>query len=104
MARSKAGLTLLIVSVVVASSVHVFAQGTPLTQGPLTVTIPPGWTAQSPGMGPLKYYSQDSTPQQYLTLQFLPAEQTRWKCASATLRSWETWPASCGPARRRKTE
>jgi hypothetical protein len=76
MARSKAGLTLLIVSVVVASSVHVFAQGTPLTQGPLTVTIPPGWTAQSPGMGPLKYYSPDSTPQQYLTLQFLPAEQT----------------------------
>ena len=76
MARSKARLALLIVSVVVTSSMQVFAQGTPLTQGPLTVTIPPGWTVQSPGMGPLKYYSPDSTPQQYLTLQFLPAEQT----------------------------
>jgi len=57
-----------------ATSVTVFPQA-PLTQGPLTVTLPPGWTAQS-GLGPLKYYSPDSTPQQHLTLQFLPAEQT----------------------------
>lgn len=74
MAQSKAGLALLIV-VVVVSSTLVFAQGTPLTQGPLTVTIPPGWTKQSV-FETVKYFSPDSTPQQYLTLQFLPAEQT----------------------------
>ncbi|HEY2912372.1 MAG TPA: hypothetical protein VGK21_03355, partial [Candidatus Angelobacter sp.] len=56
---------------------RVFAQGTPLTVGPLTVTLPPGWTAQSLGMGPEKYYSPDSTPQQYLTLQFLPEQTTK---------------------------
>ncbi|HEY2360735.1 MAG TPA: hypothetical protein VGK36_06450 [Candidatus Angelobacter sp.] len=56
---------------------RVLAQGTPLTVGPLTVTLPPGWTAQSLGMGPEKYYSPDSTPQQYLTLQFLPEQTTK---------------------------
>ncbi|HET8889387.1 MAG TPA: hypothetical protein VFQ41_10825 [Candidatus Angelobacter sp.] len=58
-----------------ATSVTVFAQGTPFTQGPLTVMLPPGWTAQS-GLGPVRYYSPDSTPQQFFRLQFLPAEQT----------------------------
>jgi hypothetical protein len=56
------------------ASSTVFAQG-PLTIGPLTVTLPPGWTAQSV-FETVKYFSPDSTPQQYLTLQFLPAEQT----------------------------
>lgn len=75
MARSKAGLALLIVSVVVTRSMHVFAQGTPLKQGPLTVMVPPGWVKQT-NFGPVKLYSPESTPQQYLSVEFLPSEQT----------------------------
>jgi hypothetical protein len=75
MARSLAKLALLVSIIALAGSIRVWAQGTPLTVGPLTVTLPPGWTAQS-NLGPVKYYSPDSTPQQYLRLQFLPAEQT----------------------------
>jgi hypothetical protein len=57
-----------------ASSVAVFPQA-PLTVGPLTVTIPQGWTRQE-FFGTVKYYSPDSTPQQFLRVQFLPAEET----------------------------
>jgi hypothetical protein len=57
-----------------ASSATVFPQA-PLTIGPLTVTIPPGWTKQE-FFGTVKYYSPDSTPQQFLRVQFLPAEET----------------------------
>src|SRR5690349_1347887 len=56
------------------ASSAVFAQG-PLTVGPPTVTIPPGWTKQE-FFGTVKYYSPDSTPQQFLRVQFLPAEET----------------------------
>jgi hypothetical protein len=52
----------------------VFAQA-PLTVGPLTVTIPPGWTKQE-FFGTVKFYSPGSTPQQFLRLQFLPTEET----------------------------
>ena len=80
MARSLAKLALLVTTIALAGSIRVFAQatgasGTPLTLGPLTVSLPPGWTAQS-GLGPVRYYSPDSTPQQFFRLQFLPAEQT----------------------------
>jgi hypothetical protein len=64
------------ITLILASSGAAFAQ-VPLTVGPLTVTLPPGWTAQSRGMGPEKYYSPDSTPQQYLSLQFLPEQTTK---------------------------
>ena len=56
------------------ASSAVFAQA-PLTVGPLTVTIPPGWTKQE-FFGTVKYYSPDSTPQQFLRVQFLPSEET----------------------------
>jgi hypothetical protein len=58
-----------------ASSALVFAQSGPLTMGPLTVTIPPGWTKQA-NAGPVMLYSPDSTPQQYLRVEFLPSEET----------------------------
>ena len=74
MVRSRARLALPLVCFVITCSMHVFAQA-PLTFGPLTVTLPPGWTKQSV-FETVKYFSPDSTPQQYLTLQFLPAEQT----------------------------
>ena len=57
-----------------ASSAAVFPQA-PLTVGPLTVTIPRGWTRQE-FFGTVKYYSPDSTPQQFLRVQFLPSEET----------------------------
>jgi len=56
------------------ASSTVFAQ-VPLTVGPLTVTLPPGWT-KNDFFGTVKYFSPDSTPQQFLRIQFLPAEET----------------------------
>lgn len=58
-----------------ASSAVIFAQSGLLTMGPLTVTIPPGWTKQA-NAGPVMLYSPDSTPQQYLRVEFLPSEET----------------------------
>src|SRR5690348_13418101 len=75
MARSQARLALLVVFVLATSSMHVLAQGTPLTVGPLTVMVPPGWVKQT-NLGPLQLYSPDSTPQQYLRVQFQPSEET----------------------------
>jgi len=49
----------------------VLAQGTPLTLGPLTVTIPAGWFAQT-NVVPIRLFSPDSTPQQYFQVEFLP--------------------------------
>lgn len=57
-----------------ATSLAVFPQA-PLTVGPLTVTLPPGWT-KNDFFGTVKYFSPDSTKQQFLRLQFLPAEET----------------------------
>src|SRR5215831_4911889 len=57
-----------------AGSATVFPQA-PLTVGPLTVTLPPGWT-KNDFFGTVKYFSPDSTKQQFLRLQFLPAEET----------------------------
>jgi hypothetical protein len=63
------------ICLVLAVSVLLFAQGTTLTVGPLTVTLPPGWT-KNDFFGTVKYFSPDSTPQQFLRIQFLPAEET----------------------------
>jgi hypothetical protein len=68
------GLCFMICSVL-ATPVFVLAQGTPLKQGPLTVMVPPGWVTQT-NIGPVKLYSPGSTPQQYLSVEFLPSEQT----------------------------
>ena len=57
-----------------ATSANVFPQA-PLTVGPLTVTLPAGWT-KNEFFGTVKYFSPDSTPQQFLRIQFLPAEET----------------------------
>ena len=72
------------VCVVLAGSL-VFAQGAqvqrvppsggPLTLGPLTVTVPGGWMAQT-STSPAQIFSPDSTPQQYMQVDFFPAEQT----------------------------
>jgi hypothetical protein len=57
-----------------AISITVFPQA-PLTVGPLTVTLPPGWT-KNEFFGTVKYFSPDSTQQQFLRIQFLPAEES----------------------------
>jgi hypothetical protein len=67
------GLCFMICSVL-AIPVFILAQGTPLKQGPLTVMVPPGWVTQT-NVGPVKLYSPGSTPQQYLSVEFLPSER-----------------------------
>ena len=62
------------ITLILASSGAAFAQA-PLTVGPLTVTLPPGW-AKNDFFGTVKYFSPDSTQQQFLRMQFLPAEET----------------------------
>jgi hypothetical protein len=75
MPRLQPRLALLLACVAFTCPLHVFAQATTLTQGPLTVVVPPGWTQQANG-GPILLYSPGSTPQQYLRVEFLPSEQT----------------------------
>src|ERR1700756_3334859 len=61
-------------ALLLASGSAVFSQAS-LTVGPLTVTLPPGWT-KNELFGTVKYFSPDSTQQQFLRIQFLPAEET----------------------------
>jgi hypothetical protein len=68
---------LLMVGFVLAGSVCAFSQGTPVTVGPLTVTVPPGWNvpadrAENQGV---QIYSADSTLQQYLQVQVFAPQQ-----------------------------
>ncbi len=63
-----------LVCFVLAGSVLGFAQGTPLQVGPLTVTVPPGWTAQANG-DPVRIFSPDSTLQQYLQVDVFAPQQ-----------------------------
>lgn len=67
----------LLIAVVLAGSIFTFAQGTPLTLGPLTVNVPPGWKSNQLGNGQIQLYSPDSTLQQYFRIEFLPFEQTQ---------------------------
>jgi hypothetical protein len=79
MARSQTTLALLFISIALAGATQAFAQGgvpgKPLTVGPLTVMVPPGWTTQS-ALGPTLLFSPDSTPQEYFKVEFEPSEQT----------------------------
>ncbi len=75
MARSHTPFVLLFVCIAFTGSIALFAQGMPVTVGPLTATVPPGWT-RNEFFGTVKYFSPDSTPQQFLRIQFLPAEET----------------------------
>jgi len=63
------------ISFILVRPVFVFAQGVPLTLGPLTVTVPAGWIAQTNNT-PVRIFSPDSTPQQFFSVQFFPPEQT----------------------------
>jgi len=58
-----------------ATPVLAFGQGTPLTLGPLTVSVPVGWLSQT-NATPVRLISPDSTPQQYFQVEFMPVEQT----------------------------
>ena len=52
-------------------------QGTPYTAGPLSVTIPPGWT-KNDSFGTVSFYSPDSRPpQQFLRVQLSTEETTQ---------------------------
>jgi hypothetical protein len=59
----------LLICVCLASPAVLFAQGTSFSRGPLTVTIPAGWTGQT-SAEPARFFSPDSTPQQYFSVEF----------------------------------
>jgi len=61
--------------IAIASPASLFAQGTTLARGPLTVMIPAGWTGQTDG-DPVRFSSPESTPQQYFSLEFFNPQTT----------------------------
>jgi hypothetical protein len=65
----------LVIYIVLACGGVALAQGTPLTLGPMTVNVPPGWVAQTNSV-PVRLFSPDSTPQAYFSVEFMPFEQT----------------------------
>jgi hypothetical protein len=65
----------LILCFVLAGSALLFAQGAPLTLGPLTVMPPAGWAVQTNSM-PVRMFSPESTAQRYFSVEFFPPEQT----------------------------
>ncbi len=67
--------TLLLFCLLMAGASLLSAQAGPLTLGPLTVNVPPGWTRQT-NFGPLQLFSPDSTPLQYFKVEFEPPEQS----------------------------
>src|SRR5260370_44700 len=64
-----------VISLILAGSTLVFAQSRSFGLGPLTVVIPSGWSFQ-PNKGAIRFYSPDSTPQQYFAVEFFPQEST----------------------------
>ena len=70
-----------------ANSGLMFAQGTPLTLGPLTVMPPPGWVAQT-NVVPVRLFSPDSTSQAFFLVEFLPFEQTSQGVAEHHSQLW----------------
>jgi hypothetical protein len=58
-----------------ANPASLFAQGTPLTIGPLTVTVPAGWTGRT-DTDPVRFFSPESTPQQYFSVEFRNPQTT----------------------------
>ena len=75
------------------SPVLAFAQGAPLTLGPLTLTVPAGWVAQTNTV-PVRLYSPDSTPQRYLQVEFFPFEQTTQEVRAHHAQVWARIAAS----------
>jgi hypothetical protein len=59
----------------IASPASLFAQGTTLSRGSLTVMIPAGWTGQT-DTDPARFFSPESTPQQYFSLEFRNPQTT----------------------------
>jgi hypothetical protein len=59
-----------------ATPVFVLAQGTPLTAGPVTLTVPPGWQVQS-NTPPIRIFSPESTLQQYLEIEIFTEQTTQ---------------------------
>jgi hypothetical protein len=75
MAARRLRIALALACLVLASGVSVFAQGAPLTVGPVMVTVPPGWTGEVNGV-PARIFSPDSNPQWNFSVEFFPPEET----------------------------
>ena len=84
-----------LVCVVLAGTIFARAQ-TPMTLGPLTVTVPVGWSAQTNAV-PVKIFSPGSTPQQFLEIDFFPPEQTSDSLNDHHARIWGKMSALMHP-------
>jgi hypothetical protein len=67
-----------------------------MTLGPLTVMVPAGWSAQTNAV-PVKIFSPDSTPQQFLEIDFFPPEQTPDSLNDHHARIWAKMAALMHP-------
>lgn len=65
------------------------AQGTPLRLGPLTVMVPQGWTTQTNTV-PVRLFSPESNPAQFVAVQVYPPEQTSQDVRQHHMAVWGT--------------
>lgn len=73
MAKGPLQILILALCLILASAVPLAAQGTPITVGPLTVTVPPGWTGQV-NIVPVRVFAPGSTPQHFFSVEFFPPD------------------------------
>jgi len=90
------------ISFILVRPVFVFAQGVPLTLGPLTVTVPAGWIAQTNNT-PVRIFSPDSTPQQFFSCSFFLRNRRPKTSASIIPDLWRDWLPLSHPQLRPRT-
>ncbi len=81
-------LSLMMVCVALAGSNANSAQGIPLTVGPLTVTVPPGWTGQTNSV-PVRIFAPGSTPLQFFSVEFFPPDPRPLGLAEHQQQTWQ---------------
>ena len=77
---------LLCIILVSLSSSLILAQ-TPLTVGPVTVTVPRGWNTQTNAI-PVRLFSPDSTPQQFVSVEWFPPQEMQQDLATHHAMIW----------------
>ena len=87
MAKGPLQIPLLALCCVLASAGPLPAQGIPITVGPLTVTVPPGWTGQTNSV-PIRIFSPGSTPQHFFSVEFFSPDQRPQDLAEHHAQIW----------------
>ena len=82
---------------VLAGSAFISGQSKRFGLGPLTVAIPGGWIFQ-PGKGEIRFYSPDSTPEQYFAVEFYPQESISQEVREHHSVVWSRLAARSQPA------